>query len=528
MTKVLITDSLSELGIEILKSVAEVTYKPGMKPEEIIQVIHEYSGLLIRSGTTVTKETIDACSPKMKVIGRAGVGVDNVDLGAATQRGIIVVNSPDGNTTAAAEQTVTLMMALARLTAPADVSMKNGEWNRSKFTGIELQNKTLGVVGLGKIGTKVAQVAQALGMKIISYDPVVSPSRAESLDIKLVELEQIWTDSDFITLHIPKTPQTANLINKETISKMKKDVRLINCARGGIINEQDLADAIKEGRIGGAALDVFDKEPLEADSPLRSLGNKVLLTPHLGASTEEAQINVAIDVAEQIKEVLSGGFARSAVNLPGLRGVAIEELKSHLDLSKLLGSFLSQFIGTARPIELIIEVAGELTQKEISPLVLSAIQGFLSDKIEGVTFVNAKLVAGERGIKIIESKSADKTDYAEEIILKLQTDKGSFEVAGTLQNEKTPVITRLNGYNFSVVPAGHILLTLHNDKPGVIAKISKLLGDNDVNISGMSLGRKAVREEALMICSLDNPIPEAVIKSIKELNEVQKATCINL
>jgi D-3-phosphoglycerate dehydrogenase len=258
------------------------------------------------------------------------------------------------------------------------------------------------------------------------------------------------------------------------------------------------------------------------------LGNKVLLTPHLGASTEEAQINVAIDVAEQIKEVLSGGFARSAVNLPGLRGVAIEELKSHLDLSKLLGSFLSQFIGTARPIELIIEVAGELTQKEISPLVLSAIQGFLSDKIEGVTFVNAKLVAGERGIKIIESKSADKTDYAEEIILKLQTDKGSFEVAGTLQNEKTPVITRLNGYNFSVVPAGHILLTLHNDKPGVIAKISKLLGDNDVNISGMSLGRKAVREEALMICSLDNPIPEAVIKSIKELNEVQKATCINL
>lgn len=528
MTKVLITDSFSELGIEILKSVAEVTYQPNMKAEEIIKIIGDYNGLLVRSGTTVTKEIIEACSSKMKVIGRAGVGVDNIDLETATQKGIVVVNSPDGNTTAAAEQTITLMMALARLTAEADKSMKNGEWKRAKFTGIELHGKTLGVIGLGKIGTKVMQVSQALGMKINAYDPMISQSKAESLNVTLVNLEKIWTDSDFITLHIPKTPQTANLINKNTISKMKKDVRIINCARGGIINETDLAEAIKTERIAGAALDVFNSEPLEADSPLRQLDKNILLTPHLGASTEEAQVSVAIDVAEQVRDILSGGFARSAVNLPSLRGIVIEELKSHLELSRMLGSFLSQFIGSARPTELIVEIAGDLAKKEISPLILSAVQGFLSSKIEGVTFVNAQMIAQERGIKIIESKSSNKTDYTEEMILKLETDKGCFEVAGTLQNNKFPIITRLNGYKFSVSPSSHMLLTLHNDKPGVIAKISKLLGDNDVNISGMSLGRKNIREEALMICSLDDPLSESVIQNIKDLSEVQKATCINL
>jgi D-3-phosphoglycerate dehydrogenase len=528
MPKVLVTDSLSDLGLQILKEVAEVNYSPGLKPEEIIKIIGDYEALLIRSGTQVTKEIIDACSSKMKIIGRAGVGVDNIDLEPATQKGIIVVNSPDGNTTAAAEQTVTLMLSLARLVGPADLSMKAGEWKRSKFLGVELHNKVLGVVGLGKIGTKVAQVAQAIGMRVQAYDPVVSVSRAESLNIKLVELEQIWKESDFITLHIPKTPQTVNLINKDTIALMKEEVRIVNCARGGIINENDLAEAIKSGRIAGAALDVFNSEPLETDSPLRTLGDKILLTPHLGASTEEAQINVAIDVAEQIKEVLQGGFARSAVNLPGLRGAAVEELKAHLDLSNLLGSFLNQFAGSARPIQLTVQVTGELTNKETTPLVLAATQGFLSQKIEGVTFVNARLIAQERGIKVVESKSADKTDYAEELILELKTDKGDFQVAGTLQNGKLPMITRLNNYSFLVAPTDHMLLTLHNDKPGVIGRISKLLGDNDINISGMALGRQAIREEALMICSLDDPISDQTLSQIKDLGEVVKAAYINL
>lgn len=531
MPKVLVTDSLSELGLEILKEAAEVHYKPGLAPEEIIKMIADYEALLVRSGTKVTQEIIEACSSKMKIIGRAGVGVDNIEMEAATQKGIIVVNSPDGNTTAAAEHAVALMLSLARLIPPADLSTKNGEWKRSKFLGVELHNKVLGVVGLGKIGSKVAQIALAIGMRVYAYDPMVSASRAESQNIKLVELEEIWRESDFITLHIPKTPQTINLINKDTIAQMKPEVRIINCARGGIINEKDLAEAISQNKIAGAALDVFLHEPLEKDNPLRDLkdfDNKIILTPHLGASTEEAQINVAIDVAEQIRDVLRGGFARSAVNLPSLKGAAIEELRAHLELCALLGKFLSQFAGSGRPSQLNFEVSGELTKKEIGPLALASMQGFLGEKIEGVTFVNAKLIAQERGIKIIESKSLDKTDYSEEIILELKTDKGDFQIGGTLQNGKMPTITRLNQYKFLVNPTKFMLLTLHNDKPGVIAKISKLLGDNDINISGMALGRKDVRTEALMICSLDDPIVEETLQQIKSLSEVIKAASIAL
>ncbi len=531
MLKVLVTDPLSELGLEILKEVAEVNYSPGLSESEIIKIIPEYSALLVRSGTKVTKEIITACSSKMKIMGRAGVGVDNIDMEPATQKGIIVVNSPDGNTTAAAEHAIALMFSLARLIPPADLSTKAGEWKRSKFLGVELQNKVLGVVGLGKIGSKLAQIAQAVGMHIYAYDPMVSETRAESLNIKLVELEEIWKQSDFITLHIPKTPQTINLINKETIAQMKPEVRIINCARGGVINEKDLAEAIKEGKIAGAALDVFVNEPLEADSPLRDLKDfdtKIILTPHLGASTEEAQVNVAIDVAEQIRDVLKGGFARSAVNLPSLRGAAIEELKAHLELCSLLGALLGQFAGSARPNQLNFEVSGELTKKEIGSLALASMQGFLGQKIEGVTFVNANLLAQERGIKIVESKSLNKTDYSEEITLELKTDKGDFQVGGTLQNGKIPTITRLNQYKFLVTPTKYMLLTLHNDKPGVIAQISKLLGDNDINISGMALGRKDVRTEALMICTLDDPILEDILQKIKALDEVIKAACISL
>ncbi|MDJ0626151.1 MAG: phosphoglycerate dehydrogenase [Candidatus Caenarcaniphilales bacterium] len=528
MHKVLVTDPLNDNGLEILKEVSEVNYSPGLKKEEIIKIISDYNGMLVRSGTTVDKDILEACSPKMKIIGRAGVGVDNIELEAATQKGIIVVNSPDGNTTAAAEHTVAMMMSLARLIPPADLSMKNGKWDRKKFLGVELRKKVLGIVGLGKIGSKVAQVAQAIGMKVQAYDPVVSESRAQNLNIKLVDLEQIWSESDFITLHVPKTPQTANLVNTEIISKMKEEVRIINCSRGGVVNEKDLYQAIKDGKIAGAALDVFDNEPLENESLLRELGDKVVLTPHLGASTEEAQLSVAVDVAEQIKEVLSGGFAKSAVNLPSFRGIALDEFEAHLHLSSTLGTFLSQFSGSARPSELSIKFLGELTKKETTPLVLAATKGFLSQKVEGVSYVNAKLIAQEKGLKVEEAKSSDSGDYAEEMILELKTDKGDFQIAGTLHGGKLPMITRLNNYSFFVSPTENMLLTLHNDMPGVIAKISKLLGDNDINISGMALGRAGLREEALMICSTDEPIIKETLKQIKEMAEVVKAGCISL
>lgn len=526
MPKVLITDSLSDLGLNILKEVAEVNYAPNLSKDKIIEIIADYDALLIRSGTQVDKDIINACSASMKIIGRAGVGVDNIDVSAATQKGIIIVNSPDGNTTAAAEHTVSMMLSLARLIPLADNSMKKGEWNRSKFLGVELNKKVLGVVGLGKIGTKVCQIAQAIGMKILGYDPLISPDRAKNLNIKLVSLDEIWSESDFITLHLPKTAETVNLINKETLSKMKPELRLVNCARGGIINEADLAEALKNGIIAGAALDVFDHEPLEGNSPLRELKDKIILTPHLGASTEEAQINVAVDVAEQIKEVLQGGFARSAVNLPGFRGLLIDELKPSLELSLILGSFIEQFCGSARPIELIIELKGNLTKKQIEPLVLAVTKGFLSNKLENISFVNAKLIAQEKGLNIIESKSSEESDYAEEMILHLKTDKGDFLIAGTLHNNKLPVITRLNDYNFFAIPSKYMLLTLHQDKPGTIARISGLLGNNGINISGMNLGRKSEKEEALMICSLDEAIPKDILSQIKQLDGIEKATCI--
>ncbi|MDX1920291.1 MAG: phosphoglycerate dehydrogenase [Candidatus Caenarcaniphilales bacterium] len=532
MPKVLVTDPLNDIGLKILQDIAEVNYSPGLSKEEIIKIIGEYDALLVRSGTFVGKEIIDSCSPTMKIIGRAGVGVDNIELEAATQKGIVVVNSPDGNTTAAAEHTVAMMMSLTRLIPAANESMKHKEWKRKNFMGVEMRNKVLGVVGLGKIGSKVVQVAQALGMKVLGYDPVISASRAANMNIELVELERIWKDSDFITLHVPKVEQTVNLICKETIAQMKPEVRIINCARGGIVNEKDIVDAIKEKRIAGAALDVFDNEPLEKESPLYELisegCNNLILTPHLGASTEEAQLNVAIDVAEQIKEVLSGGFARSAVNLPSFRGIALDEFESHLKLSEFLGKLLDQFSGSARPLELNVQFKGDLTKKETTPLVLAATKGFLAKKIEGVSFVNAKLIAEEKGIKVVESKSSDKSDYAEEMVLELKTDKGNFQVAGTLHNDKFPMITSLNHYSFFVAPSSHMLLTLHDDKPGVIAKVSKLLGDNDINISGMALGRKGVREEALMLCNLDEALSKENLAKIKEVGEVQKAAYISL
>ena len=528
--KILVTDPLNELGLKILEEAGEVIYSPGMNPEDIKKTICNCSAMLVRSGTTVTKDIIEACSGKMKIIGRAGVGVDNIDVPVATQKGIIVVNSPDGNTTAAAEHTLAMMMALARQIAPADLSLKSGKWDRKKFMGIELRAKKLGVIGLGKIGSKVAQVAIAMGMEVLAYDPLASTEKIESLGASLAkDLDVIWQNSDFITLHIPKTPQTANLVNKETIAKMKDGVRIINCARGGVINEADLAEAIANGKVAGAAIDVFSEEPTSPDNPLLKLGDKVVVTPHLGASTEEAQINVSIDVAEQIKSVLTGGFAKSAVNLSGMGSSNLPHMNAYLELCQLLGKFLEQYAGDeGKPSTLSVKVSGELTKHNIEPLVLASLAGFLSAKIEGVSLVNAKLIAQEKGINIIESKLTEKTAYSEEVCLEVQTEKRSFCIRGILQEGKIPVITRLNERNFFLVPDKHLLLTLHNDRPGVIAKISDLLAREDINISGMVLGRKAAREEALMICTIDEPLNQEILDEVKKLPEVIKDAYIRL
>ena len=526
MTNVLVTDKLNESGLDILRESSKVDYKPGIPHEELIKIIKDYDALLVRSQTKVTREVIQACSAKMKIIGRAGVGVDNIDLTAATEKGIIVVNSPEGNTTAAAEHTIAMMMSMARLIPAADTSMKRNEWRRSDFLGFEIFNKVLGVIGLGKIGSRVAKTAQAMGMKIIAYDPFVTQEFASQHRFELVALTEIWKRADIITFHIPKTPETANLLNKDTLKLCKKGVRIVNCARGGIIDEQALSDSIKLGHVAGAAFDVFNEEPVK-DSPLLHLSDKVVLTPHLGASTEEAQINVALDVAEQIRDVLLGGYARSAVNLPAMKPEIIAEVKTYMVLATNLGTIISQLIdGKVQEVQ--IESKGELAKKNTEPLNIAILKGILSSSVEGVNFVNAPHIAKERGIKIIESKSFDTGDYVEELKIVLRTDKGTKVIAGTLLAQGIPSIVQIDNYAMNATPAEHMLLTHHQDKPGMIAQVSTILWQGNINISSMHVGRNGPREMSVMILNLDDPIPNELIKKVLQVEGVLEARYVKL
>ena len=526
MLKVLVTDKLNTAGLDILKQVSEVDYKVGISAEDLKKIIKDYNALLVRSQTKVTKDIIDACSANMKIIGRAGVGVDNIDLDAATQKGIIVVNSPEGNTTAASEHTIAMMMSLARLISPADASMKKKEWRRSDFLGFELFSKTLGIVGLGKIGARVGKIAQAMGMKIIAYDPFVSQDFATQLRFQLVTLDEIWKRSDIITFHVPKTAETVNLLNKETLQKCKRGVRIINCARGGIINELDLAESITSGHVAGAAFDVFNEEPVK-DSPLLGLGDKVVLTPHLGASTEEAQLNVALDVAEQIRDVLSGGFARSAVNLPAMKAETIAEVKPFMTLAAILGTVAGQ-LAEGKMQEIQIEAKGELAKKNTDPLTVAVLKGVLSSSLEGVNFVNAPILAKSRGIKIIESKSFDTGDYVEELKITLRTDKNTKVLSGTLLAQAIPAIVQIDNYSINATPAEHMLLTHHQDKPGMIAQVSTILWQGNINISSMHVGRKGPREMSVMILNLDDPIPAELVKKVSQVEGILEAKYLKL
>lgn len=526
MAKVLVTDKLEKSGLDILKQVADVDYKPGISHDELKDIIKDYDALLVRSGTQVTREIIAACGPNMKIIGRAGVGVDNIDLEAATEKGIIVVNSPEGNTIAAAEHTIAMMMSMARLVPQADNSIKKGEWKRANFVGFELYNKVLGVVGLGKIGGRVAFIAKSMGMKIIAYDPFVSKEYVEKNGFELVDLDEIWKRSDIITFHIPKTSETANLLNKNVINKCKKGVRIVNCARGGIINEADLAEAIKSGYVAGAAFDVFEEEPVK-DSPLLHLNNKVVLTPHLGANTEEAQLNVAIDVAEQIKDVLCGGLAKSAVNLPALKPEVIAEVKPFMNIGVHLGTIAAQLV-TGKIQEIHIEARGELSKKNTEPINVAVLKGVLSCSVEGVNFVNAMHIAKLRGIKIVESKTADTIDYVEELKILLKTEKEETAIAGTVLANGMPVIVQLGDYSMNAYPAEHMLFTKHMDQPGMIAQVSTILWKEGINISSMHVGREGPRKMSVMILNVDDPISQEIVKKVSKIEGIKEAKYVRL
>ena len=526
MSKVLVSDPIDQAGIDILSQVATVNVKLGLSPEELVQIIPEYDALMIRSGSRVTKEIIEA-GTQLKIIGRAGVGVDNVDVNAATRQGIVVVNSPEGNTIAAAEHAVAMMLALSRYIPDANSSVKSGEWDRKSFIGAEVYKKTLGVVGLGKIGSHVANIAKAMGMKLLAYDPFISTERAEQLGCRLVEMDMLLQEADYITLHIPKTPETTHLINATALSKMKPTARIINCARGGIIDEAALAEALKNGKIAGAALDVYEAEPL-GESALRSLGKEAILTPHLGASTTEAQVNVAIDVAEQIRDVLLGLPARSAVNIPGFGPDVLEELRPYMQLAETLGNLVGQLAG-GRVESLNVRLQGELATNKSQPLVVAALKGLLSQALrERVNYVNASIEAKERGIRVIETRDASVRDYAGSLHLEAKGSLGEHSVTGALLGDGEIRLTDVDEFPINVPPTQHMVFTLHRDMPGIIGKLGSLLGSFNVNIASMQVGRKIVRGDAVMALSIDDPLPDGILDEIIKVPGIRDAYTVTL
>ena len=524
--RVLISDNISTKGVDILKNAGlEVDVKAGMKLEELKTCIGDYHGLIIRSATKVTSDLIDAAK-NLKVIGRAGSGLDNVDRAAATKKGIVVMNTPGGNTITTAEHTIALMVSLARQIPQATISMKAGKWDKKKFMGIELFNKTLGVIGIGNIGSQVAKRAQGLAMNVIAYDPFLSEDKAKAMGVERVDLQELFRRSDFITIHTPITPETRNMINKETIKMMKTGVRIINCARGGIINEKDLYDALIEGKIAGAALDVFEKEPPE-NNPLLTLDN-VISTPHLGAATKEAQENVAVAVAEQIVDYLIHGTIRNAVNFPSIPSDQVARLQPYITLAEKLGGFAAQ-IFEGGVTEITIEYRGEASEINTAPVTVAAIKGFLTPIVgETVNFVNAPFIAKERGIEVKETKSTDAGDYQSMVAIRLKAKTRESYLAGTLFSKTDPRIVAIDKFKVEIVPEGELLFIYNNDKPGVIGNIGTLLGKNNINIARMHFGREALGGRAISVVSIDTPAASQVIEEIKKLPNILSVKQITL
>ena len=528
MTKVLVSDPIDQAGIDILAQVAQVDQRVGLSEDDLKAMIGDYDALMIRSGTQVTADVIKA-GARLRIIGRAGVGVDNVDVPTATQQGVLVVNSPEGNTIAAAEQALALMLSLSRHVPQAHASTMAGGWDRKKYVGNELYKKVLGVVGLGKIGSHVARVCNAMGMEVIAYDPFISADRAQQMQVRLSSLENLFEQADYITLHLPRTPDTENLVNAELLGKMKSTARLVNCARGGIIDESALADALTAGVIGGAALDVYAQEPLATDSPLRSVHERLILTPHLGASTTEAQENVAVDVAEQIRDVLLGLPARSAVNIPGLSAEIMERLKPHLQLAETLGLLVSQLSGGQLQ-ELEVRLQGEFAQHPSQPLVIAALKGVLTSALgDRINYVNASLEAKGRGIRVLEVKDETSKDFAGgSLQLTTRGDQGGHSVTGAVFANGDLRITTIDEFPVNVSPSRHMLLTRHRDMPGIIGQLGSVLGEHNVNIASMQVGRRIVRGDAVMVLSIDDPIPPSLLVTIHAINGIKEAHPVTL
>jgi len=526
--KILVSDSLSEEGLKILKEVKDfqVDVKTGLKPEDLKEVINDYDALIVRSASKVTKDVVDGAK-KLKVIGRAGVGLDNVDLTAATERGIVVMNAPAGNTISTCEHTMSMLLALARNIPQANTSTKKGEWKRSKFMGHELYKKTLGIVGLGRIGREVARRAASFGMKIKGCDPYLAKEVAEELGIEVVEFNELLKGSDFITVHVPLTDDTNHMISDKEFAMMKKGCRVINCARGGIIDEQALVKAVKEEKIAGAALDVFEDEPPDANSELLKLDN-VIVSCHLGASTEEAQVNVAIEIAECVADFLLGKGIRNAANYPNIDAELYKILQPYIIMSERLGNFASQLI-EGRINEVEVKFSGEITKYDTASLTMAVMKGMLYPVLkETVNFINAVPLARSRGIQIKQTKTSVDEEFANLVSLTVKSDKGEKTVAATLSPKREPRIVKIGEFYVEASPFGHILVMKNWDVPGIIGNVGTLMGKHNINIAAMVFGRKTPGGEAVSILNIDSPVSPELLEKIKRIDNILEVKLIKL
>jgi len=526
VAKVLISDKLSENGVRILRDAPgiDVDVKVGMSPEQLLETIPGYDGLIIRSATQVTPEVL-AAAKNLKVIGRAGIGVDNIDVTAASAKGVVVMNTPEGNVTTTAEHAISMMMAMSRMIPQATASVRSGKWEKKKFMGMELFGKTLAVVGIGRVGSIVVKRAHGLEMRVIAFDPFISREAAEKLGVELVSLDELYSRADIISVHTPLSGKTKNLLNAEAFSKMKTGVRIINCARGGIVNEADLAEAIKEGKVAGAALDVFETEP-PVNSPLFEL-EQVIFTPHLGASTAEAQENVALAVAEQFVDYFSTGIIRNAVNVPSVDPKLLPVIKPYLALGEQMGSFIAQ-IAEGGAMEVQVEYMGGLTEMDQRPITQAILKGVLQNYVDqSVNMVNAPFLAESRGIVVSTTTSSVKRNFAALIGLRLKTENREVRVEGTVFVGDEPRLVKLEEFLIEARLEGTMLIFTNNDKLGVIGQIGACLGASGINIGAFNLGRNETGGKAMAIVNIDS-IPTsdqmaqlAKIENILELKLVK-------
>ncbi|MBI2190358.1 MAG: phosphoglycerate dehydrogenase [Planctomycetes bacterium] len=517
---ILVSDHLSEEGLAILRAEKDmaVDVRKSVPPDELLRIIGNYDALIIRSTTRVT-EAVTEAGKRLKVIGRAGVGVDNIDVAAATRRGIIVMNAPEGNTLSTAELTMALLLGLARNLYHVHHLLKSGVWDRSRHTGREIHGKCLGIIGLGRIGTEIVKRATAFGMKVLIYDPYASQELADRLEVQLCALDEVLSQADFITVHCPLTDSTRYLIQDKEFEKMKTGVRILNCARGGILHEGALQRAIESGKVAGCALDVFEQEPAEHHPLLRY--DQVIATPHIGAATVEAQQSVAVQIAQQVVETLRGRPARNAVNLPPMDPEVLERLGPYIHLAEKLGRLLVQM--AAGPLARVnVTYTGEMNDHDVRPITAALIKGLLEPVLNRpINYVNAPVIAQERGIKIIESKSTLAEDFSNRIALEAQIAQEVLAVVGTLFGKSEPRIVRINDYHLDAVPEGHMLIVRNSDRPGVIRHISTILADHQINIANMNVGRDKPGGQACTVVNVDTPLSEEALADIAALRLIR-------